>query len=186
MQSLSDRVAMLLARKAGFRPADLARVCKVSTASVADWQSGKTKSMKSEAARLAAAAFGCDQNWLSHGIGHPNWQSTSQVITPPTGAVAQSAPTLATALPVVLDALARATARTELRQLLPMLVDTDAPAYRQRLGELLSPVPTKLSGLSETSDWAGKPPNKDTTTAQGGPLEDPNRRGTAGQREPSR
>jgi len=75
---------MLLARKPGFRPADLARVCKVSTASVADWQSGKTKSMKSEAARLAAAHFGCDQNWLSHGIGEPQWRDVAAPAPDPT------------------------------------------------------------------------------------------------------
>lgn len=133
MISLSTRVAMLLAREPGLRAADLARVCKVSTASVADWQSGKTKSMKSEAARLAAAYFGCDQNWLSHGIGDPQWRDTP--VAPPKQ---PSQPTLVEALPVVLDALARATARQELRQLLPMLIDTNAPAYKVRLAELLT------------------------------------------------
>lgn len=52
-------------------------------------------------------------------------------------------PTLPAALPVVLDALALAPNRDELRQLLPLLVDTDAPAYRQRLAELLAPEPAQ-------------------------------------------
>ena len=143
---------------------------------IKNWEA---RGVSKEGALAAEKAFGCSPLWVLEGVGRAPGE-------PPRRPLAVPPPTLVTALPVVLDALARATARTELRQLLPMLVDTDAPAYRQRLGELLSPVPTKLSGLSETSDWAGKPPNKDTTTAQGGPLEDPNRRGTAGQREPSR
>ena len=42
---------------------------------------------------------------------------------------------MAQALEVVLNALAESPHRTELRQLLPMVVDTNATAYRQRLGE---------------------------------------------------
>lgn len=48
-----------------------------------------------------------------------------------------SAPTLAQALEVVMDAMAQSTAKAELKQLLPMLVETNASAYRTRLGELL-------------------------------------------------
>lgn len=46
-------------------------------------------------------------------------------------------PSLPDALPVVLDALAASPHRAELRSLLALLVDTDAPAYRARLAELL-------------------------------------------------
>lgn len=53
----------------------------------------------------------------------------------------RAAVTLAEALPVVLDALRDAPQRDELRRLLPLLVDTDAPAYRQRLAELLKAGP---------------------------------------------
>ncbi|MFG6413820.1 hypothetical protein ACG02S_07890 [Roseateles sp. DC23W] len=58
---------------------------------------------------------------------------------PPQHAVTTSSTgsTLNDALTMVLDALAACSARTELRQLLPMLIDTNAPAYRQRLAELL-------------------------------------------------
>lgn len=49
----------------------------------------------------------------------------------------EPAPTLAQALEVVLDAMAQSTAKAELKQLLPMLVETNAAAYRARLGELL-------------------------------------------------
>lgn len=47
-------------------------------------------------------------------------------------------PSLPSALPVVLDALAASPHRAELRSLLALLVDTDAPAYRARLAELLA------------------------------------------------
>ncbi len=36
-----------------------------------------------------------------------------------------------------MDAMAQSTAKAELKQLLPMLVETNASAYRTRLGELL-------------------------------------------------
>lgn len=70
---LSDRIAALLARREGTRPADIARIAGVSTASVADWMSGATKSMKPDPARRLSASFGCDQNWLMTGIGTPAW-----------------------------------------------------------------------------------------------------------------
>lgn len=48
------------------------------------------------------------------------------------------APALPDALPVVLDALARAPQREKLRAALLALLEDDAPAYRQRLAELLA------------------------------------------------
>ncbi len=53
------------------------------------------------------------------------------------GACKATSPTLAQALEVVMDAMAQSTAKAELKQLLPMLVETNASAYRTRLGELL-------------------------------------------------
>ena len=72
-----------MGRKPGLRPADVARACQVSTASVADWQSGKTKSLRPGPARLAADLFGCDQNWIGSGVGSPNWQDDSPAAEPP-------------------------------------------------------------------------------------------------------
>jgi hypothetical protein len=63
-----------------------------------------------------------------------------QLLHPAIGEMASSTdakPTLAQALEVVLDAMAQSTAKAELKQLLPMLVETNAAAYRARLGELL-------------------------------------------------
>lgn len=63
-----------------------------------------------------------------------------QLLHPAIGEMASSTdakPSLAQALEVVLDAMAQSTAKAELKQLLPMLVETNAAAYRARLGELL-------------------------------------------------
>lgn len=61
--TLSDRINLLLKRGDNLKPADIARVAMVSTASVSAWMSGDTKSMKPEPARRLSTAFGCDQNW---------------------------------------------------------------------------------------------------------------------------
>jgi transcriptional regulator with XRE-family HTH domain len=84
MTSLSARIGELLARQGGVRPADIARIAGVSTASVSDWMTGATKSMKPEPARRLSAHFGCDQNWLMTGIGAPNW-TDSRVVAPDGG-----------------------------------------------------------------------------------------------------
>lgn len=76
------------------------------------------------------SAFGRPNGWMDRPIPEtdaPLADTPSQV----------SRPTLAQALEVVLDAMAQSTAKAELKQLLPMLVETNAAAYRARLGELL-------------------------------------------------
>lgn len=99
----------------------------------------------------------------------PPAPTNAQGIAPVADTEALLVPTLAQALQVLLDAIAESPHRAELRQLLPMLVDTNAPAYRQRLGELLAPVgtanPTNPAIQAQTHDFAGKPPqihNKET------------------------
>jgi hypothetical protein len=74
MKALKDRMAEAMRRHPRLRPVDVARACNVTTASVGDWLNGKTLSMKPEPARLGAKLFGCDQNWLSSGVGRPNWK----------------------------------------------------------------------------------------------------------------
>lgn len=76
----------------------------------------------------AQAKLGYDANWLLTGEGHG-----------PLGHQADARPGVSDALPVVLDALAAAPARKELRDLLGLILDTDSPLYRQRLAELLDP-----------------------------------------------
>lgn len=73
-------------------------------------------------------------------VAHPSGLVAFPVNQPATSqptAVHTVMPTLAQALEVVLDAMAQSTAKAELKQLLPMLVETNAAAYRARLGELL-------------------------------------------------
>ncbi|WP_124510901.1 hypothetical protein [Acidovorax sp. FJL06] len=62
------------------------------------------------------------------------------------------APAFAQALEVVMDAMAKSTAKAELKQLLPMLVDTNAAAYRARLAELLQPGSAPIPG-PESKDF---------------------------------
>jgi hypothetical protein len=77
MSLLRDRIAECMKRRPDVKQADIARACKVRTPSVADWLNGKTKTLKPEPARLGAALFGCDQNWLATGTGSPNWEGGS-------------------------------------------------------------------------------------------------------------
>lgn len=76
MKSLKERIEEAMRRNPNVSQADIARACKVKSPSVADWLNGKTKSLKPEPARLAAALFGCDQNWIGQGVGQPNWKTT--------------------------------------------------------------------------------------------------------------
>lgn len=62
-------------------------------------------------------------------VAYPGWIDASRPKMP--------LPEIRDALPVVLDAIAACPHRDELRTLLALLVDHDAPAYRQRLAELL-------------------------------------------------
>jgi len=107
--------------------ADLAREIDVAQPSVNNWATGETKSLRAEVAVKAAKALGVRVEWLVFGSG-PMLDEADGV----TGL-----PSISTALPVVLDAIAMCPHRDELRTLLALLVDHDAPAYRQRLAELL-------------------------------------------------
>lgn len=73
--SLKDRIALARARHPELRPVDIARYCGVSSASVADWENGETKSLKAKTARLAGQLFRCDAAWIGEGIGQPNWRT---------------------------------------------------------------------------------------------------------------
>lgn len=75
MTTLAERVREALARYPKLSQADLARAAEVSPASVSDWLSGETKSMKADKLRLAAEFLGCDRDWLGFGTGSPNWRT---------------------------------------------------------------------------------------------------------------
>ena len=72
---------------------------------------------------------------------YPGWWKAE------TAPKAHAAPTLADALPVVLDAMARAPDRARLRTALQALVEDDSTAYRQRLAELLAQAPSPAPAL---------------------------------------
>lgn len=87
MRLLQDRIAEAMRRHPHLSQAAIARACEVRTPSVTDWLNGKTKTLKTKPARLAAKLFGCDQNWIGLGEGLPHWAdgptSTSRPTAPP-------------------------------------------------------------------------------------------------------
>lgn len=108
-----------------------------------------------EAANVYAKGFGVTLEEISPKIAE-SVRSSLPVL--PKASSIQEIP-IANALPVVLDALAKAPARAELRTLLPLLIDSDAQAYRQRLAELLVASKKQPMPSVETKDFAGKPEN---------------------------
>lgn len=138
MRSLKSRLEEAMRRHPHLTQADIARACKVKNPSVTDWLNGKTKSLKPEPARLGASLFGCDQNWLSTGVGTPNWIAAP----PPTPPVNESllVRTLPAALGVVLGQLARVpqALQAELLDRLRMVVRYGRAEDARRVAELLA------------------------------------------------
>ena len=69
MSSLRERLAIALAKKRGGSQAGLARACGIKSASVSNWFTGKTKTLKGESLLAAARYLGVRPDWLSRGIG---------------------------------------------------------------------------------------------------------------------
>lgn len=128
MKTLKQRTEEALA--AGFTIGDLAKAGGVTSAAASHWLSGATKSLKAHSAAGLAELTGWHATWWANGTGERGATKARA-----------AAPALHAALPVVLDAMAAAPARGELRTLLQMLVDSDSPLYRQRLAELLAAKP---------------------------------------------
>ena len=70
MSSLSERLRLAIER-AKVTKSELARACGVKPASVSDWLSGKSKSMRAPIAQKAAAFLNVSLLWLSTGEGDP-------------------------------------------------------------------------------------------------------------------
>lgn len=141
MDSLSTRVNALLARRPGLKPAGLARIASVSTATVSDWRNNVTKSMKPEPARRLSIEFGCDQNWLMTGIGTPDWRDPNA--TAATAAPASNPPTIRQALVAIRAQLlatpaSRGEAIGDALRLMATVPDSDR-AFEQALTLLSSP-----------------------------------------------
>lgn len=76
--------------------------------------------------------------WLGEGEGNPDWVKPETADVPAAPSQLLSPLTLETALPVVLDRLAKSPARDKLRTALNALLEDDSPEYRQRLAALLT------------------------------------------------
>jgi transcriptional regulator with XRE-family HTH domain len=78
MLDLQQRLLLAMRRNPGIRPVDLARACGITTASVAQWRNGRTRSLKGAVARAAADLLGCDRDWLATGAGQPGWRDADK------------------------------------------------------------------------------------------------------------
>lgn len=112
---------------AGLTQGALAAKAGVSQGAIGNVEAGLRRQPR--ALLPIAEALGLNPSWLATGKGQKHRSAPD---------AADATPTLPAALPVVLDALAASPHRAELRSLLALLVDTDAPAYRARLAELLA------------------------------------------------
>lgn len=73
MKLLRERLQTALDRKPGLSQAGLHRATGASTASVSNWFTGKSLTMKAANLRTASAYLGCSQQWLETGLGDPGW-----------------------------------------------------------------------------------------------------------------
>ena len=69
MSTLRERLALALAKKRSGSQAELARACGVASASVADWFSGQTKTLKAGSLLAAARYLRVRPEWLQTGAG---------------------------------------------------------------------------------------------------------------------
>lgn len=109
MLTLADRLKASLDRNPALTQAGLARATGATTASVSNWFTGKTLSLKAANVRLAAQYLGCSTTWLETGLGTPDWTGTpanaglstitvAQELSPP---YLQTPPLPATQVPVI-------------------------------------------------------------------------------------
>lgn len=73
MKSLQERLQAAIDRNPQLSQAGLHRATGASTASVSNWFTGKSLSMKAPNLRKAAIYLGCSQHWLETGLGYPGW-----------------------------------------------------------------------------------------------------------------
>jgi transcriptional regulator with XRE-family HTH domain len=146
MEKLQQRLEEVMRAK-NWDGAKLAKVSGASRSLVSQWLGNASRPIKKignlEAAKRIEAESGFCALWIAQGIGpkfvaSPNGgmggigSFASEPVPAPYGS-----PPLRKALPVVLDAIAAAKERDKLRAALLAFLDDDAPAYRQRLAELL-------------------------------------------------
>lgn len=76
MHLLQDRLQFAIDRNPALSQAGLMRATGATSASVSNWFTGKSLSMKAPNLRTAAGYLGCSQHWLETGIGDPGWTDT--------------------------------------------------------------------------------------------------------------
>lgn len=118
-----------------------ARLIHRSDAVVHQLRSGH-RSLGDALARHIEIACGLPQGWFDTDDDVPPQPFEEQLST-----WKQPPMPISTALPVVLDAIQKCQHREELRTLLALIVDVDAPAYRQRLAELLGARPADHAAI---------------------------------------
>lgn len=121
----------------------LAAAVGISPVSVNDWVSDRTKTIEGANLLKAAAFLGVSPKWLAEGKGP--MRPTDGACDPPTPP--ETVPiTLEPALQLVLEALRQtpAASRSELAQVLGLLVATGAATYAQRVTELLAGEPSAV------------------------------------------
>lgn len=120
-----QQLEKLIAARARGKTSAFARLIGRSDAVVYQLRSGH-RLLGDALARHIEICCGLPQGWLD----------TDEAV-PPEGGSAFDSPPIRSALPVVLDAIAACPHKEELRVLLPLLLETDAPPYRARLLQLL-------------------------------------------------
>lgn len=73
MKLLRERLHAALARNPRLSQAGLHRATGATTASVSNWFTGKSLTMKAANLRNSALYLGCGQHWLETGLGDPGW-----------------------------------------------------------------------------------------------------------------
>lgn len=134
--TVGDRLRTLVAKK-GWSLQQFADELGVVYETVRKWLVGETAPNRKRAQR-AAELLDTTPEFILYG----STPAVNGMAHLPSPAEAEprrlyGTPTLRQALPVVLDAIAAARERDKLRAALLAFLDDDAPAYRQRLAELL-------------------------------------------------
>ncbi|MDR2260473.1 MAG: helix-turn-helix domain-containing protein [Azoarcus sp.] len=69
MKTFTERIQFALSKANGIKQADIARACNISTASVNNWLSGATKSLRGENLLTVSDILGVSSSWLATGKG---------------------------------------------------------------------------------------------------------------------
>lgn len=134
--TVGDRLRDLVAAK-GWTLLQFAEELGVVYETVRKWLTGKTRPTHARATKMAKLLDTTPEFILYGSAPAVNGAACALPLQATEPKTLYGKPTLRQALPVVLDAIAAARERDKLRAALLAFLDDDAPAYRQRLAELL-------------------------------------------------